>query len=329
MDSFGFSTRLWCAGFALLTLSVPADSQDRNGLIQRCLSISDVNERVDCLESGAAPDAGAAASTSNTNPGRQSPTNPSFDCRMARSSIERAICGDITLSEWDSRMGRLFQQALRLTKDRQSLLESQRLWLTQRDTNCGSVVDTAVWSCILDATKLRTATLAKATTTIVEAGPTIQPPQPSPAPPMPTTSQARSQSPLNEPLGNPSLTTSSTSQNPSTSTPSKENNDFGPLTLIVFILGIGIALKILNTMRRRRHLITKYGEEIAVRIIARKVWQGMTEEQLTDSWGSPVDVGREIIRTKIKETWKYGRTGKNRYSNRVYLENGIVIGWKN
>jgi hypothetical protein len=64
-------------------------------------------------------------------------------------------------------------------------------------------------------------------------------------------------------------------------------------------------------------------------IIARQVWQGMTDEQLTDSWGNPVDIGREIVRTKIKETWKYGQTGKNRFRNRVYLENGIVIGWKN
>ena len=89
MDSFIFSTRLWCAGFAfLLTLSVPAASQDRNSLFQRCLSIADVNERVDCLETGVALDSGAA-SASNANPGRQPRTTPSFDCRVARSSPHR------------------------------------------------------------------------------------------------------------------------------------------------------------------------------------------------------------------------------------------------
>ncbi|KQW21377.1 hypothetical protein ASC80_14950 [Afipia sp. Root123D2] len=81
--------------------------------------------------------------------------------------------------------------------------------------------------------------------------------------------------------------------------------------------------------RRREELIGKYGQEVAEEILAGKVWQGMSEPQLLDSWGSPVEVGREVIRNKVKETWKYGQTGKNRFLNRVYLENGIVIGWKN
>ena len=79
---------------------------------------------------------------------------------------------------------------------------------------------------------------------------------------------------------------------------------------------------------RRRHLTKKYGPQEAARIIAREVWQGMTAEQLTESRGHPADIGREIIRTRTKETWKYGQTGKNRFQNRIYLEDGIVIGWK-
>jgi hypothetical protein len=54
----------------------------------------------------------------------------------------------------------------------------------------------------------------------------------------------------------------------------------------------------------------------------------MTQEQLADSWGEPVDVGSEVTRAKTKEIWKYGQTGKNRFRERVYLENGIVVGWK-
>jgi hypothetical protein len=54
----------------------------------------------------------------------------------------------------------------------------------------------------------------------------------------------------------------------------------------------------------------------------------MTVEQLVKSWGSPVDIDCEIVKTRKKETWKYGQTGKNRFANRIYLENGIVIGWK-
>lgn len=88
-----------------------------------------------------------------------------------------------------------------------------------------------------------------------------------------------------------------------------------------------MAIKILRAFLRRQRLIKRYGVEIADMIIAGKVWQGMTDEQLTESWGSPIDIGREVIRTKTKETWKYNQTGRNRFSNRIYLEDGIVIGW--
>lgn len=77
-----------------------------------------------------------------------------------------------------------------------------------------------------------------------------------------------------------------------------------------------------------QHLVEKYGEEIAARIGERRVWQGMTMEQLIESWGNPADIAREIVKTRRKETWKYVQTGKNRFANRIYLENGIVIGWK-
>lgn len=325
MHSFIFCARVLCAGLALpVMLSMPAASQDRDSLARRCLSIADINERIDCLEAGAAPDSGPA-SPSNTNPLRQPSANPSFDCRAARTSIERAICGDVTLSDWDSRMGRLFQQTLRLAKDRQSLSENQRLWLIQRDHSCGAVADGAIWSCLLEMTKARVTALTKPVST-VEALPPVQT---SPTLVTPVTPQGRAESPPNEP-GNSALSTSPVSQKgSSTGAPSGDNN-FSPMILLaVFVLGIAIALRTLGAIRRKKRLVARFGEEIAALIIARKVWQGMTEEQLTESWGNPVDVGREIIRSKVKETWKYGQTGKNRFRNRVYLENGIVIGWKN
>ena len=305
MNSSTFSSRLVCAWFALFaTLSVPAVSQDRNNLVRRCLSIGDVNQRVDCLEAGAPP-ASEAASAPDANPARSQRANPSFDCRAARNSIERAICGDATLSEWDSRMGRLFQQSIRLAKDRQSLLENQRLWLNQRDGGCGALADTAIWSCLLEMTKSRATALAKTAASPVEAVPTAQS---SPALVMPTTSQDRVQFPLNEPLGNRSPSTSPASQSgPSTNTHSEDNNFASMTLLIVFVLGAAIAFKTFSAMRRKQRLVAKYGDEIATLIVAHKVWQGMTEEQLTESWGVPVDVGHEIIRTNIKETWKYAK----------------------
>ena len=43
--------------------------------------------------------------------------------------------------------------------------------------------------------------------------------------------------------------------------------------------------------RRRETLVAKYGsEQVADDIMAHKIWQGMTSEQLVDSWGQPADV---------------------------------------
>jgi hypothetical protein len=34
------------------------------------------------------------------------------------------------------------------------------------------------------------------------------------------------------------------------------------------------------------------------------------------------------MKTKRREIWKYGRMGGNRYSLRVTLEQGVVVGWE-
>jgi hypothetical protein len=58
------------------------------------------------------------------------------------------------------------------------------------------------------------------------------------------------------------------------------------------------------------------------------IWQGMSQEQLMDSRGPPEDREQTVYKTKIKQTWKYGRIGKNRFRERIYVENGVVVGWK-
>jgi uncharacterized protein len=182
MKPLAFFGQLTFAGLALLTaLTSQAIAQDQLSRTRHCLSIADVNERVDCLETG-------AASTPNPTPAptpafqKQQSQAPSFDCRAARTSIERAICGDVTLSAWDSQMGQLFQQGLRLTKDRQSLLEGQRLWLLQREASCSALADTAIWSCLFEMTRSRAAALVRMTSSNAEITPTNQPPPP----PIPT-----------------------------------------------------------------------------------------------------------------------------------------------
>jgi hypothetical protein len=99
----------------------------------------------------------------------------------------------------------------------------------------------------------------------------------------------------------------------------------------IYLCGLVVAYFIIKTLlyiKRKNQLIEKYGHEIAIKILSRRVWQGMTIEQLRDSWGNPVDIDREVYKTKIKETWKYNQTGKNRFSDRIYLNDGIVVGWK-
>jgi hypothetical protein len=100
------------------------------------------------------------------------------------------------------------------------------------------------------------------------------------------------------------------------------------LLYIVIFVAVVVLIKLLGYLSRRRWLIQKYGRELGLKILSKAVWQGMTREQLVDSWGNPVDVDHTVYKTKTKETWKYNQTGKNRYKDRIYLEDGIVVGWK-
>lgn len=75
-------------------------------------------------------------------------------------------------------------------------------------------------------------------------------------------------------------------------------------------------------------LMAKYGDESLVRRLVRKqIWVGMTEHHLLDSYGRPNKVDQKVLKTKTKETWKYHEVAKNRFSLKVMLEDGVVIGW--
>jgi uncharacterized protein YecT (DUF1311 family) len=269
----------------------------------------------------------APPDASRTQPTR---SGPSFDCRTSATSMERAICGDPTLSEWDLRMGQQYQQVLRLKKpaEAQALQESQRSWIQQRNSSCGALPGNAVWSCILDMTKKRievqSAELARMSQTTVTS----------------QSSDSQTRPTVTAPA-QPSVTPTSAL----VPTPQPNAVDGGPniLLVILFILGAVVgAIVIFNNIQRRekaaaelrrlaaerQRLVDRYGEAIADRIIAKKIWQGMTEDQLVESWGAPADRDYEVKHTKTKETWKYGQTGRNRFSSRVFLENGFVVGWK-
>jgi hypothetical protein len=102
--------------------------------------------------------------------------------------------------------------------------------------------------------------------------------------------------------------------------------------IIALILGgFGLRTAVRRHARKRRYerLMAKYGDaSIVDRIMASEMWQGMSAEMLTDSWGRPVKVDREVYKTRTTEEWKYGQTGKNRYKNRIIVENDYVVGFK-
>ena len=100
--------------------------------------------------------------------------------------------------------------------------------------------------------------------------------------------------------------------------------------VVAIILWIGaIILKKRRLQARYAELMRKYNDDqIVTAIMSGSIWQGMSQEQLVDSRGQPDDRDQTVYKTKTKQTWKYGQTGKNRFRERIYVENGIVVGWK-
>lgn len=96
---------------------------------------------------------------------------------------------------------------------------------------------------------------------------------------------------------------------------------------VVVVIIIGFIANFLEKKKRQR-LMEKYNDEYIVdKLMKKMIWQGQTEEQVIDSIGSPLDVDQKVLKTKIKEIWKYEESGKNRYRLKVTIENGAVVGW--
>jgi len=56
---------------------------------------------------------------------------------------------------------------------------------------------------------------------------------------------------------------------------------------------------------RREMLIGKYGSRKGKAIFQHKVWKGMTNDMVYDSWGEPLRVDRLIEGSDIRERWIY------------------------
>lgn len=97
------------------------------------------------------------------------------------------------------------------------------------------------------------------------------------------------------------------------------------LLVILVVVCIGQFGKEKAEERQRLEKARRYSDPVTQdRIVNKNIWQGMTESQLIDSWGQPLGRSRRVLKTKVKETYTYG---SRRYGSKVYLENGIVVGW--
>jgi hypothetical protein len=75
-------------------------------------------------------------------------------------------------------------------------------------------------------------------------------------------------------------------------------------------------------------LVERFGDDDARRIWQKEIWQGETSEMVRESLGPPVEVDEKVLKTKTKHTWKYEPQGGNRFALRVFLEDGVVVGWE-
>lgn len=102
----------------------------------------------------------------------------------------------------------------------------------------------------------------------------------------------------------------------------------GVIIILFWAAVIYFAIRVVKYQRRLARIRQKYVDPDVVRqIMRRKAWQGMTEEMLVDSWGKAEEKDEKSYKTKTKKILKYGRSGKNRFANRVTVENGIVVGF--
>jgi hypothetical protein len=71
---------------------------------------------------------------------------------------------------------------------------------------------------------------------------------------------------------------------------------------------------------RFTYLDNKYGQTVASKMYAGKIWKGMTAEMIIDSWGKPQKVNRTINADLVREEWIY----KNSW---LFIENNSLIEW--
>lgn len=101
-----------------------------------------------------------------------------------------------------------------------------------------------------------------------------------------------------------------------------------PSVIAFLLLSLIYLYKRNKRQQRLAYLRDKYkNESIVQKIYNGYFWVGQTTQQLADSLGEPEGIDNKLLKTKIKEVWKYNRKGANRFALRINIEDGRVIGW--
>jgi hypothetical protein len=71
---------------------------------------------------------------------------------------------------------------------------------------------------------------------------------------------------------------------------------------------------------RFSYLEHKYGTNMANKLMAGKIWKGMSAEMVNDSWGTADKINRIITGNTVKEEWIYRGTW-------LYFQNNTLLEW--
>ncbi len=74
--------------------------------------------------------------------------------------------------------------------------------------------------------------------------------------------------------------------------------------------------------------IRAWGEETALRLRAREVKLGDTEDMVRFAFGEPEAIDEKVLKTKTKRTFKYQALGGRGYAVKIHLDDGEVVGWE-
>ncbi len=134
--------------------------QSSRSELEGCI-VQSLNARIKELQNILEPASATGEKTAVVSPPTQPviPPRPApkanANCGNAVGPVDGAICNDATLSHWDDRLGKLYQQALNDRSSRSLLAQDQQRWIGERSSSCGALSAAEMPKCVLQMTKRR------------------------------------------------------------------------------------------------------------------------------------------------------------------------------